>query len=202
MVLDFGATTGVLLLGFGVPIGATVVSSRPSTGATGLVSGPSVAGAVTRRGCGHRDRSRRAEQHCYRKSRRRLTKTSTSEKEPRRSTERSDGATGSFLLMMSCDSEKREGVCHEPEPLLLLMGRAAAATGEVMVRQGSNVGKAVGILLRAMLKGMLYFCRENRNRSTVASQKRRGDTRQDAMETRCHLTAIQQLALASPAIQL
>ncbi|RWV80173.1 hypothetical protein BHE74_00027806 [Ensete ventricosum] len=94
--------------------------------------------------------------------------------------------------MLSCDNEKREGICHEPEPLLVLMGQAAAATGEVTVRQGnngaveeedddgfgsdvskaftvtslrqcdeetdvvSNVGKAIGILLCAMPKGMLF----------------------------------------------
>ncbi|RZS18791.1 hypothetical protein BHM03_00051118 [Ensete ventricosum] len=59
---------------------------------------------------------------------------SASKKEPRRSAERNDGAPGSFSLMLSCDSEKREGVCHKPEPLLVLMGRAAAATGEATVR--------------------------------------------------------------------
>ncbi|RWW45456.1 hypothetical protein BHE74_00048694 [Ensete ventricosum] len=40
--------------------------------------------------------------------------------------------------MLSCDSEKSEGVCHEPEPLLVLMGWAAAATRKVTVWQGST----------------------------------------------------------------
>ncbi|RWV80174.1 hypothetical protein BHE74_00027807 [Ensete ventricosum] len=60
MGLDFGAPTGVLLLDFGVSTGAVAVSSRPST--------------VTRRGRGRRDRSRRAGQHCYKKSKRRVEK--------------------------------------------------------------------------------------------------------------------------------
>ncbi|RRT34470.1 hypothetical protein B296_00048815 [Ensete ventricosum] len=40
--------------------------------------------------------------------------------------------------MLSYDSEKSEGVCHEPEPLLVLMGWAAAATRKVTVWQGST----------------------------------------------------------------
>ncbi|RWV95493.1 hypothetical protein BHE74_00042328 [Ensete ventricosum] len=39
--------------------------------------------------------------------------------------------------MLLCDNEKREWICHEPEPLLVLMGRAAAATGKTVVQQGS-----------------------------------------------------------------
>ncbi|RZS28289.1 hypothetical protein BHM03_00061857 [Ensete ventricosum] len=40
--------------------------------------------------------------------------------------------------MLSYDSEKREGVCHEPEPLLVLMGQATTAIGKGVVRQGST----------------------------------------------------------------
>ncbi|RWW50210.1 hypothetical protein BHE74_00043552 [Ensete ventricosum] len=39
--------------------------------------------------------------------------------------------------MLSCDSEKKEGVYHEPEPLLVLMGWATAATWKATVQQGS-----------------------------------------------------------------
>ncbi|RRT72306.1 hypothetical protein B296_00017920 [Ensete ventricosum] len=39
--------------------------------------------------------------------------------------------------MLSCDSERREGVCHEPKPLMVLMGWAVAATGKGAVQQGS-----------------------------------------------------------------
>ncbi|RRT72305.1 hypothetical protein B296_00017919 [Ensete ventricosum] len=41
--------------------------------------------------------------------------------------------------MLSCDSEKIEGVCYEPEPLLVLIGWAATVTGKGVVWQG-NVG--------------------------------------------------------------
>ncbi|RWV93467.1 hypothetical protein GW17_00044073 [Ensete ventricosum] len=75
----------------------------------------------------------------------------------------------------------------------------------------SNVGKATGILLRALLEEMPYFCRESevvtfqkRSRpTTTASQKRSRHGGSDsgyctwpnAMGTRCHLIARKQLTL-------
>ncbi|RWW76627.1 hypothetical protein BHE74_00015266 [Ensete ventricosum] len=108
----------------------------------------------------------------------------STKKEPQRFTKRGDGTPGSFSLMLSCDNEKREGVCHEPELMLVLMGRAAAAregsgaTGQRWssrgrrwrwVRQRCVQGLHVDYLLRALPKGMLCFCQENRGRPAIAS---------------------------------